>query len=321
VAIDKKKKIYIAGHTGMVGSAICRYLKKNGFKNIVQRTSKQLDLKDQNSVKVFYEEQKPDFVIICAAKVGGINANNTYKADFIYENLQIQNNLIHFAYLNNVEKLIFMGSSCIYPKKAAQPMSENELLNGKLEPTNEPYAIAKIAGVKMCESYNFQYGTNYISLMPTNMYGQNDNYNLENGHVFAAFIRKFHEAKTKRKNLVKLWGTGEPLREFLCVDDLARATVFMLGLDFESLIKKDQHFFNVGSGEEISIKNLANLISSEIGYNGKIEFDYSNNDGTPRKLLDSSLINSIGWKSKTILKEGIKMAYEDFLSRESYENE
>ncbi|GGE10132.1 GDP-L-fucose synthase [Sphingobacterium cellulitidis] len=293
----------------MVGSAIYRKLKEQGFENIVVRTSKELDLRDQQAVKEFFETEKPEYVFLAAAKVGGIMANNVYRADFIYENLAIQNNVIHYAHENDAKKLMFLGSSCIYPKMAPQPLKEDYLLTGTLEPTNEPYAIAKIAGIKMVESYRLQYDDNYISVMPTNLYGINDNYHPENSHVLPALIRKFHEAKINNSPTVNIWGSGNPLREFMYADDLADACVFLM----ENY--NDLQFVNIGVGEDISIRDLAELIKEVIGYQGELEFDSSKPDGTPRKLMDVSKLHSLGWKAKTSLKDGIKLAYEDFLSK------
>lgn len=309
--MEKQAKIYVAGHRGMVGSAIYRKLKELGYTNIVTRTSKELDLRDQQAVKEFFESEKPEYVFLAAAKVGGIMANNTYRADFIYENLAIQNNVIHFAHENNVEKLMFLGSSCIYPKMAPQPLNEDSLLTGTLEYTNEPYAIAKIAGIKMVESYRLQYGDKYISVMPTNLYGINDNYHPENSHVLPALIRRFHEAKEANAASVTIWGTGTPLREFLYADDLADACVFLME-NYDQL-----QFINIGVGEDISIKELAETIQEVVGYTGKLEFDSSKPDGTPRKLMDVSKLHSLGWKHKINLKEGIALAYQDFLSKEN----
>ncbi|MGX5687374.1 GDP-L-fucose synthase [Arcticibacter tournemirensis] len=304
--MDKNSKIYIAGHKGMVGSAIYRKLKKEGYTNLVTRSSKELDLRDQALVAAFFTEEKPEYVFLAAAKVGGIIANNTYRADFLYENLCIQNNIIHTAYLNGVKKLMFLGSSCIYPKMAPQPLKEDYLLTGPLEPTNEPYAIAKIAGIKMCDAYRTQYGCNFVSVMPTNLYGYNDNYHPENSHVLPAFIRRFHEAKVNNSERVTIWGSGKPLREFLFADDLAAACFYlMLNYDEPGLV-------NVGSGKEISIKELALLVKEVVGFKGEIDFDASKPDGTPRKLMDVSKLHSYGWKHTIELPEGIRLAYEDF---------
>jgi GDP-L-fucose synthase len=309
--MEKNAKIYIAGHRGMVGSAIHRKLQKEGFTNIVTRVSAELDLRNQNDVAQFFEQEKPDYVFLAAAKVGGIIANNTYRADFLYENLQIQNNVIHSSYLNGVKKLMFLGSSCIYPKLAPQPLKEEYLLTGLLEPTNEPYAIAKIAGIKMCDAYRAQYGCNYISVMPTNLYGYNDNYHPQNSHVLPALIRRFHEAKIENKPDVTIWGTGSPKREFLFADDLAEACYYLMqNYDEEGLV-------NIGTGEDISIKDLAILIKDIIGYQGEIKFDSSKPDGTPRKLMDVSKLHSKGWKHTIELEDGIKLAYQDFLSHQA----
>jgi len=308
--MEKNGKIYIAGHRGMVGSAIRRKLEKEGYNNIITRVSAELDLRNQADVAKFFELEKPDYVFLAAAKVGGIVANNTYRAEFLYDNLQIQNNIINSSYVNGVKKLMFLGSSCIYPKLAPQPLKEEYLLTGLLEPTNEPYAIAKIAGIKMCDAYRAQYGCNYISVMPTNLYGYNDNYHPENSHVLPALIRRFHEAKTQNAPSVTIWGTGSPKREFLFADDLAEACFYLMqNYDEEGLV-------NIGTGEDISIKDLAILIKGIIGYNGEIKFDTSRPDGTPRKLMDVSKLHSKGWKHKIELTEGIKLAYQDFLSKQ-----
>lgn len=303
--MNKKDKIYIAGHRGMVGSAIYRKLENEGYSNIITRSSKELDLTRQADVEAFFEAEKPDYVFLAAAKVGGIVANNTYRADFIHTNLQIQNNVIHSAYLNKVKKLMFLGSSCIYPKLADQPLKEDYLLTGLLEPTNEPYAIAKIAGIKMCEAYRDQYGCNFISVMPTNLYGPNDNYDLKNSHVLPALIRKFHEAKINASESVEIWGSGSPKREFLHVDDLAEACVFLMNNYDESL------FLNVGTGEDLSIKELAHMIKDIVGFSGELVFDTSKPDGTPRKLMDVSRLHALGWKHKIELKDGINSVYKD----------
>ncbi|AWV99773.1 GDP-L-fucose synthase [Arcticibacterium luteifluviistationis] len=304
--MEKTAKIYVAGHRGMVGSAIVRKLKEEGFDNIIVRTSKELDLRNQVATQEFLDTEKPEYVFLAAAKVGGIVANNTYRADFLYENLQIQNNLIHGSYLIGVKKLMFLGSSCIYPKMAPQPLKEDYLLTGILEPTNEPYAIAKIAGIKMCEAYRAQYGCNFISVMPTNLYGPNDNYDLQNSHVLPAMIRKFHEAKAEGKESVELWGTGKPMREFLHANDLAEACFFLMqNYDGETLV-------NIGTGVDVTIKELAETIQKTVGYEGKINWNTDKPDGTPRKLMDVSKLNNIGWKHNIELKEGIKLVYEDF---------
>ncbi|MND57322.1 GDP-L-fucose synthase [compost metagenome] len=308
--MEKDAKIYVAGHRGMVGSAIYRKLTELGYNNIVTRTSQELDLRNQQAVADFFNEEKPDYVFLAAAKVGGIMANNTYRADFIYENMAIQNNVIKSSYDNEVTKLMFLGSSCIYPKMAPQPLNEDLLLTGTLEPTNEPYAIAKIAGIKMAEAFRDQYGCNYISVMPTNLYGINDNYHPQNSHVLPALIRRFHEAKVNKLDEVVIWGTGTPLREFLFSDDLADACVFLMNS------YNEKQFVNIGIGEDLSIKDLAELIKDVIGYTGKISFDTSKPDGTPRKLMDVSKLHALGWKHKINLREGIKLAYEDFLSKE-----
>jgi GDP-L-fucose synthase len=307
--MDKNSKIYIAGHRGMVGSAIYRKLEKEGFTNFITRTSSELDLRNQQDVADFFEQEKPEYVFLAAAKVGGIIANNTYRADFLYENLQIQNNIIHSSYINEVKKLLFLGSSCIYPKMAPQPLKEEYLLTGLLEPTNEPYAIAKIAGIKMCDAYRAQYGCNYISVMPTNLYGYNDNYHPQNSHVLPALIRRFHEAKIQKVPAVTIWGTGSPKREFLFADDLAEACYYLMqNYNEEGLV-------NIGTGEDLSIKDLALLIKRIVGYDGDINFDTSKPDGTPRKLMDVTKLHSKGWKHKIELEEGIALAYGDFLSK------
>jgi GDP-L-fucose synthase len=308
--VDLNSKIYIAGHRGMVGSAIMRNLQAKGFTNIVTRTSAELDLRSSQSVSDFFKEEKPDYVFLAAAKVGGIQANNVYRADFIYENLMIQNNVIHNSYLTGVKKLMFLGSSCIYPKLAPQPLKEESLLTGLLEETNEPYAIAKIAGIKMCESYKRQYGCNFISVMPTNMYGPNDNYNLTNSHVLPALIRKFHDAKEHNLPFVEMWGTGTPMREFLHADDLGDACVYLMNT------YNEEKFVNIGSGTDLTIKDLALLVRKIVGYGGEIKHDLSKPDGTPRKLMDVSFLHSLGWKHKIELEEGIKMVYEDFKNKE-----
>lgn len=305
--MDKDSKIYVAGHRGLVGSAIVRVLHNKGYDNLVLKTSKELDLRRQTEVESFFAKESPEYVLLAAAKVGGINANNTYRAEFIYDNLMMEANIIHSAYLHQAKKLLFLGSSCIYPKLCPQPMKEEHLLTGLLEPTNEPYAIAKIAGIKLCENYCRQYGANFISAMPTNLYGPNDNFDLANSHVLPALIRKTHEAKINDSPEVEIWGTGSALREFLYVDDLAEALIFaMKNYD-------DQEFINIGTGEEISIKDLALLIKAVVGYQGELKFDTSKPDGTPRKLLDTSKLNSLGWQAETSLKEGLEMTYHWFL--------
>jgi GDP-L-fucose synthase len=303
--MDKKEKIYIAGHRGMVGSAIHRRLRKEGFENFVFRTSDELDLRDQQAVAAFFEKEKPGYVFLAAAKVGGILANNTYRAEFLYDNLMIQSNVIENSYRQGVKKLLFLGSSCIYPKLAPQPLKEEYLLTGLLEHTNEPYAIAKIAGIKMCDAYRSQYGCNFISVMPTNLYGPNDNYDLNTSHVLPALLRKFHEAKTQDQPEVIVWGSGTPRREFLHADDMADACVFLMkNYDKEGLI-------NIGVGEDLSIKELAELIKEITGYNGKIVFDSSKPDGTPRKLMDVAKLSALGWKASISLKEGIMQVYKE----------
>jgi len=309
--VEKDAKIYIAGHRGMVGSAIHRKLSELGYNNIVTRTSSELDLRNQQAVADFFDQEKPDYVFLAAAKVGGIMANNTYRADFIYENMAIQNNVIKSSYDNKVKKLMFLGSSCIYPKMAPQPLNEDMLLTGTLEPTNEPYAIAKIAGIKMAEAFRDQYGCNYISVMPTNLYGINDNYHPQNSHVLPALIRRFHEAKINQLPEVMIWGTGTPLREFLFSDDLADACVFLMN-NYD-----EKQFVNIGIGEDLSIKELAELIKDVIGYQGTISFDSSKPDGTPRKLMDVSKLHALGWKHRVNLWEGIQLAYADFLKKEA----
>ena len=311
MTMQKDDKIYVAGHNGMVGSALVRRLKKEGFNNIIYRGSKYLDLTDQTAVQQFFKNEQPDHVFLAAAKVGGILANNTYRGQFIYENLMIQNNVIHASHLYGVKKLLFLGSSCIYPKHAEQPMKESALLTGVLEPTNEPYAIAKIAGVKMCEAYHQQYGHHFFSVMPTNLYGPNDNYDLQNSHVLPAFIRKFHEAKVNGDTEVTIWGSGTPLREFMHVDDLADACLFMMQS------KEWRVLTNIGSGEEISIKDLALLVKDIVGFEGKIVHDRQKPDGTPRKLMDSSYLKKIGWNPGISLKNGIKFVYSN-LENESW---
>ncbi|WP_186576578.1 GDP-L-fucose synthase [Aquibacillus kalidii] len=305
--MELNAKIYVAGHRGLVGSAIVRNLKEKGYTNLIYRTSKDLDLTDKTKVDDFFSSEKPEYVFLAAAKVGGIVANNEYPADFIRDNLLIQTNVIDAAYRNNVKKLLFLGSTCIYPKFAPQPMNEDSLLTGVLEPTNEPYAIAKIAGIKMCESYNRQYGTNYISVMPTNLYGPNDNFDLESSHVLPALIRKFHEAKLHDKSSVEVWGTGSPRREFLYSDDLADATIFLMNT------YEGNQFVNVGVGKDISIKELAEKVKEVVGFEGNIEFNTSKPDGTPRKLVDVTKLNSLGWEAKISLDQGLNQAYQWFL--------
>ena len=303
-------KIYIAGHKGLVGSAIVRTLEKKGFTNLVYKTSKELDLRNQAAVEYFFAEEKPKFVFLAAGKVGGIIANNTYRADFLYDNLLIVSNIVHAAYNNKVSKLLFLGSSCIYPKMAPQPIKEEYLLTGALENTNEPYAIAKIAGIKLCETFREQYGANYISVMPTNLYGINDNYHPENSHVLPALIRRFHAAKLSGLNEVTIWGSGNPRREFLYADDLADACLFLM----ENYDKKE--IVNIGCGEDITIKELAEVVKEVTEYQGDLVFDTTKPDGTPRKLLDVSKLHALGWHHKTALKEGLKTAYRDFLTKQ-----
>ena len=301
--MEKDAKIYIAGHRGMVGSAIVRRLKKEGFQNLLLATSSELDLRDQQAVSDFFEKGKPDYVFLAAAKVGGIQANNTYRAEFLYDNLMIQTNVIHHSWMNGVKKLLFLGSSCIYPKLAPQPLKEEYLLTGLLEPTNEPYAIAKIAGIKMCDAYRDQYGCHFISAMPTNLYGPHDNYDLANSHVLPALLRKFHEAKLKGEKTVTVWGSGTPLREFLHVDDLADACYFLMEhYDEKGLV-------NIGVGHDLSIRDLALMIKDITGFEGSLQFDTSKPDGTPRKLMDVSKLHQLGWKEKISLREGIEQVY------------
>ena len=317
---NKQEKIYVAGHRGMVGSAIVRALKQQGHHNFVTKTRAELDLTNQLAVTDFFAKEKPSQVYMAAAKVGGIHANNTYPSDFIYENLMVQANVIDAAFQNGVQKLLFLGSSCIYPKLAPQPMAESALLTGTLEPTNEPYAIAKIAGIKLCESYNRQYGqshgVDYRSVMPTNLYGPGDNYHPENSHVIPALIRRFHEAKVANAPTVTIWGSGTPRREFLYVDDMAAASVFVMNLPKTTLdthTQPMQSHINVGFGDDITIKELALAVGKTIGFQGVIDFDTSKPDGSPRKLMDSSLLNALGWQAKTGLELGLKSAYEDYL--------
>ena len=311
--MDLKDKIYLAGHQGLVGSAIFRMLDDQGFSNIIVRTHKELDLTSQVEVNIFFQKEQPDYVILAAAKVGGIFANNNYPADFIYQNLMIQSNVIHASFLSNVKRLLFLGSTCIYPKAVEQPMKEDALLTGLLEPTNEPYAIAKIAGIKLCESYNRQHGTDFRSVMPTNLYGSGDNFHDKNSHVIPALIRRFHEAKISNNKDVLVWGTGNVLREFLYVDDMASASIFVLHVDkelYETNTKPMLSHINIGSAEEISIRELAELIKSIVGFEGKIVFDTSKPDGPPRKFIDSSRISGLGWNPKTDLFEGITKTYD-----------
>src|SRR6266496_4954452 len=310
--MDKIDKIYIAGHRGMVGSAIMRLLKKGGYQNFILRTSDELDLRDQQAVADFFRKGKPDYVFLAAAKVGGILANSTYRAEFLYDNLMIQNNVIHQSYLQGVKKLLFLGSSCIYPKLAPQPLKEEYLLTGLLESTNEPYAIAKIAGIELCDAYRAQYGCNFLSVMPTNLYGPNDNYDPEKSHVLPALLRKFILAEKQQAPFVELWGTGTPRREFMHVDDLADACFFLMKTYNEA------GFINIGVGEDISIIDLANLISKITGYKGEVKFDHSKPDGTPRKLMDITKLKSFGWKASIGLEEGIKMVYNELLKKELF---
>ena len=307
--MEKHEKIYIAGHRGMVGSAMYRKLVSEGFSNIIYKTSAELNLTSQEQVAIFFEREKPEYVFLAAAKVGGIAANNTFRADFLYENLMIQNNVIHQSYLNKVKKLLFFGSSCIYPKLAPQPLQEESLLTGLLEPTNEPYAIAKISGIKMCEAYRDQYGCNFVSVMPTNLYGLNDNYDLEKSHVLPALIRKFHEAKINDAPTVEIWGTGNPLREFLFVDDLADAAFLVMQT------YNEKQFLNVGYGEDLSIKNLALIVKEILEFKGELVFNTNKPDGTPRKLMDVQKLKELGWTAKTTLQEGVKIAYGDYLKK------
>ncbi len=319
---DLTQKIYVAGHRGMVGSAIVRNLQAKGYANIVTRTHAELDLTNQAAVQAFFKEEKPDQVYLAAAKVGGIHANNTFPAEFIYQNLMMEANVIHQAFVSGVKKILFLGSSCIYPKLAPQPMSEDALLTGKLEPTNEPYAIAKIAGIKMCESYNREYGDShgidYRSVMPTNLYGPGDNYHPENSHVIPALIRRFHEAKLANAPEVLIWGTGTPRREFLYVDDMAAASVFVMDLDkvtYDSQTESMQSHINVGFGSDVTIAELAKAVGDAVGYEGKINFDVTKPDGSPRKWMDSNRLNQLGWKASVNLEQGLQNAYKEFLSR------
>ena len=309
--MEKEAKIYVAGHRGMVGSAIVRKLQSIGYTNLLLKTSAELDLRDQVKVAEFFAAEKPEYVFLAAAKVGGIVANNTYRADFLYENLAIQNNIIHASFINQVKKLQFLGSSCIYPKLAPQPLKESYLLSGYLEETNEPYAVAKIAGIKMCEAYRAQYGCDFISVMPTNLYGPNDNYDLENSHVLPAMIRKFQEAKERGDTSMTLWGSGSPMREFLHADDLAEACVYLMET------YSDSELVNIGTGIDVTIKELAETVKGIVGFEGSIHWDTNRPDGTPRKLLDVSKLHGLGWKHKIELKEGIALAYQDFLTNVS----
>ena len=319
--MEKNSLIFVAGHRGLVGSAIVRELKRNGYENLILKTSSELDLRDQSGVREFFEKEKPEYVVLAAARVGGIGANSRYRAQMLYDNLMIQSNVIDSAYRSGVTKLLFLGSSCIYPRLAPQPMKEEHLLTSELEYTNEPYAIAKIAGLKMCEAYNLNYGTDFISVMPTNLYGENDNFDLENGHVLPVLIRKFHEAKKNGAPAVELWGTGEPKREFLHVDDLAKASVMLLEkISFKDLIEdasgdiRNTHI-NVGAGTDVKVSELAELIGQVVGYEGSVNWDSAMPDGTPRKLLDISKIRELGWEPEIGLKEGIKSVYKWYLKK------
>jgi len=317
---DLSQKIYVAGHQGMVGSSIVRTLKDEGYSNIIGRTHKELDLTNQAAVYQFFKEEKPDQVYLAAAKVGGIHANHTYPAEFIYSNLMIEANVIHAAYISGVKKLLFLGSSCIYPKLANQPMSEEALLSGYLEPTNEPYAIAKIAGIKLCESYNRQYRVDYRSVMPTNLYGPGDNYHPENAHVIPALIGRFHKAKVNANASVTIWGTGKPRREFLYVDDMAAASIYVMNIDkpvYDTHTQPMQSHINVGYGEDVTIRELAEFVRKCVGYKGEIVFDITKPDGTPRKWMDSQRLNNLGWKPKVNLKNGLEKAYQDFIAHTS----
>ena len=315
--MKKDSKIYIAGHTGLVGSALTLALQAKGYENLLTKHFEELDLTDQNAVDRFFALEKPEYIFNAAAKVGGIVANNTLRADFIYVNLMIQNNLIYSAWKYGAKKLLFLGSTCIYPKNAPQPLKEDYLLTSTLEYTNEPYAIAKISGIKMCENYYKQYGCNFYSVMPTNLYGINDNFDLQTSHVLPALIRKFHEAKKEGKDKVTLWGTGKPLREFLIVDDLAEAILFMMeNVEAKDLYENGITHLNIGTGKDVTISELASVISKIVGFNGKVEYDKTKPDGTPRKLMDVSRINELGWKYKTELEEGIEKTYKWFLDNE-----
>nr|WP_280529201.1 GDP-L-fucose synthase [Spirosoma utsteinense] len=310
IIVEKQARIYVAGHRGMVGSAIVRKLQAEGYDTILTRTSSELDLRDQRAVANFFETEQPEFVFLAAAKVGGIMANNTYRADFLYDNLMIESNIIHSAYKTGVRKLLFLGSSCIYPKLAPQPLKEEYLLSGLLEETNEPYAIAKITGIKLCESYRSQYGCNFISAMPTNLYGPNDNYDLQGSHVLPALIRKFHEAKVNDQPVVEVWGTGSPMREFLHADDLAAACFFLMEQ------YNDDLFVNVGTGEDVTIRQLAEMVKETVGFEGELRWNTDKPDGTPRKLMDVSRLHALGWKHTTELKDGLERTYQDFLANE-----
>ncbi|QJW91840.1 GDP-L-fucose synthase [Spirosoma taeanense] len=308
--MEKQARIYVAGHRGMVGSALVRKLQAEGYTNIITRTSSELDLRNQAAVADFFADERPQYVFLAAAKVGGILANNTYRAEFLYDNLMIESNIIHSAYQTGVQKLLFLGSSCIYPKLAPQPLKEEYLLSGYLEQTNEPYAIAKITGIKLCEAYRSQYGCNFISAMPTNLYGPNDNYNLQGSHVLPALIRKFHEAKSNNQPSVEVWGTGTPRREFLHADDLADACLFLME-NYDG-----EQFVNIGTGEDVTIRQLTELVKAVIGYDGEIRWNTDKPDGTPRKLMDVSRLHAMGWKHTTELQQGIEQTYQDFLTNE-----
>ncbi len=309
MTIDRSDRIYVAGHRGMVGAAIVRRLESSGYANIVARSHDELDLLDQNAVRAFMNETRPQYVFLAAARVGGIHANDTMRADFLYQNLVIETNVIEAAFRSGVDRLMFLGSSCIYPRDCPQPIREEFLLTGSLEQTNEPYAIAKIAGIKLCEAFNAQYGTRYVSVMPTNLYGPNDNYDLANSHVLPALIRKAHEARERREHVLTVWGSGRPRREFLYVDDLADACVFLMERGYAGSL------LNIGTGEDVTIRELAELVSRAVGLEGELRFDDSKPDGTPRKLLDVSRLRELGWQARTGLRDGIALAYEDFLSR------
>jgi GDP-L-fucose synthase len=311
-SIDKKSKIYVAGHRGMVGSALVRNLQSKGYDNIITRTRSELDLLNQLNVNTFLTVEQPEYIFLAAAKVGGIYANNTYRADFIYENLVVEANIVNGAHLAGIKELCFLGSSCIYPRDCPQPIKEEYLLTGPLEPTNEPYAIAKIAGIKLCESYNHQYGTKYVSVMPTNLYGPNDSYDLNNSHVLPALIRKAHEAKIREDKVLVVWGSGKPMREFLYVDDMADACVFLMENGVGDGI------FNVGTGEDVTIRELADTVMSVVGFNGHIVFDATKPDGTPRKLLNVDKMANLGWQAKISLRDGIAIAYADFLTKSTH---
>ena len=315
--MKNKRKIFVAGHKGMVGNAICRLLKEGSEVKLLTCDRSELDLRSQASVDKFFRDKKPDEVIVAAAKVGGIHANRQFPADFIYDNLQIQSNIIHFAHMNGVERLLFLGSSCIYPRNSSQPMTEQDLLSGGLEPTNEPYAIAKIAGIKMCESYNRQFGRDYRSVMPTNLYGPGDNYHPKNSHVIPALLHRIHKAKEEKRKKVVVWGSGLPLREFMYVDDMAEACLLVHNLDktdFEKYTHPTCSHVNIGTGQDITIKGLAELIASVVGYRGQIQFDRSLPDGAPRKLLDVQFLKKIGWSAKINLRDGIERTYDDYLA-------